>query len=63
MVHVICIDGSFDGLPDCIRHFGPWSGHGEHDLAKLEPLYRAQIAAQQFAFIYESMITFKADTM
>jgi hypothetical protein len=40
-LHLICHEGEFDGLPDPIRHLGPWTGSREGEVERLRPHYRA----------------------
>ena len=57
-LHVIFNDGSFDTLPDRIRHLGPWQGLSGGEIAKLKPHYRLQLAEQGFVVVYQKLAVF-----
>ena len=59
-LHVIYAAGAFDGLPDCVRHLGPWEGLQGGAIERLKPHYRLQIAEQGFTVVYQHLMIFSA---
>jgi hypothetical protein len=60
-VHLICLDGEFEKLPDDIRHQGPWQSMsgGEVEALKLE--YRLALARDGYALVRCELAVFKPE--
>lgn len=50
-MHLICIDGEFDVLPNDVRHKGPWLVLQRGPLEALRAPYCLDIARQAFALM------------
>jgi hypothetical protein len=59
-LHVIFRAGTFEMLPDRVRHLGPWQGMEGGEIELLKAQYRVQLASQGFALVYEYVGSFRA---
>ena len=60
-MHIICAEGAFESLPDCVRHLGPRQGLSGGDNAQLKPHYRLQLPEQGFVVVYQKLAAFTAE--
>jgi hypothetical protein len=59
-LHVIFTEGTFDSLPQRVRHLGPWQGLTGGDIDSLKLHYRLQLAGQGFVIVYQHIADFSA---
>ena len=60
-VILICRDGSFDGLPDHVRHQGPWQGLKRGKIANLRPEYRHDLERGGYVLVKTSTAAFQPE--
>jgi hypothetical protein len=61
-VHLICLDGEFEELPDYIRHQGPWQSMGRGEVTNLKLDYRLALARDGYALVKCELAVFKPET-
>jgi hypothetical protein len=60
-VFVVCRDGGFYDLLDCVRHRGPWQGMHRGDLANLNPDYWLDVEEQGYSLVRCELAVFKPE--
>ena len=60
-VIVICREGDFYGLPDHVRHRGPWQGLRHGEIGDLRPEYWFDLADQGFVLVRTTTAAFQAE--
>ena len=61
-VHLICgADEAFAGLPDHVRHQGPWQVMSRGEVANLKAEYRLALARDGYALVKCELAVFKPE--
>jgi len=60
-VHLICLEGEFEHLPDYVRQQGPWQVMRRGDIVNLKAEYRLTLAREGWVLERSELALFKPE--